>query len=63
MDRMTTRSEENIGDNFKAKQTHNGKSRCLTDEAGVSRTPNVNTGDTYYYYEMHTLTSFYVRNY
>ena len=25
------------------------------------RTPNVNTWDTYYKYEMHTLTSFYVR--
>lgn len=38
-----------------------GKSGCLTDEADVSRTANVNTGDTYYKYEMHTLTSFYVR--
>ena len=30
-----------------SKQTHSGKSGCSTDEAGVSRTPNVNTGDTY----------------
>ena len=44
-----------------SKQTHSGKIGCLKDEAGVSRTPNVNTGDTYYNYEMHTLTSLYVR--
>ena len=31
-----------------SKQTHSGKSGCLTDEAGVSRTPNENTGATYY---------------
>ena len=43
------------------KQIHSGKSgRRLTDEADVSQTPNVNTGDTYNY-EMQTLTSFYVR--
>ena len=40
-----------------SKQMHSGKSGCLKDEAYVSRTPNVNTGDTYYNYEMHTLTS------
>ena len=44
-----------------SKQTHSGKSGCLTDETGLSRTPNVNTEDTYYNYDMHTLTSFYVR--
>ena len=38
-----------------------GKSRCLTDEADVSRTPNVNTADTYYDYKMRTFTFFYVR--
>ena len=43
-----------------SKLTHSGKSGCLTEEAGVSRTHNVNTGDTYNY-EMHTLKSFYVR--
>ena len=43
-----------------SKQTHSGKSGCLTDETGLSRTPNVNTEDTYHKYEMHTLTSFYV---
>ena len=31
------------------------------DEAYVSHTHNDNTGDIYYYYEMHTFTSFYVR--
>ena len=44
-----------------SKQTHSGKSGCLTDEADVSRMPIVNTGDTYHNYEMHTLTSFYVQ--
>ena len=44
-----------------SKQIHSGKSGRLTDEADVSHTPNVNTGDTYYNYEMRTLTSFYVR--
>ena len=33
-----------------SKQTYNGKSRCWTDEADVSHTPNVNTVDTYYNY-------------
>ena len=40
-----------------SKQMHSGKSGCLKDEADLSRTPNVNTGDKYYDYEMHTLTS------
>ena len=40
---------------------HSGKSECLTDKADVSCTSKVNTGDTYYNYEMHALTSFYVR--
>ena len=44
-----------------SKQTYRGKSECLTDEADLSCTPYVNTGDTYYNYEMHTLTFFYVR--
>ena len=44
-----------------SKQTCSGKSECLTDEADVSCTSKVNTGDTYYNYEIHALTSFYVR--
>ena len=45
-----------------SKQTHSGKIGCLTDEADVSRTPNVNRGyDTYYNFEMHFFPSFYVR--
>ena len=38
-----------------------GKIGCLTDEADVSSTPDVNTGDTFYNYEIHTFTIFYVR--
>ena len=46
-----------------SKQMHSGKSECFTDETSVhvSCMPNVNIGDTYYNYEMHSLTSFYVR--
>ena len=43
------------------KQTHSGKRRCKKDEADALRTPNVNTGNTYCNYEMHTLTFFYIR--
>ena len=43
-----------------SKQIHSGKSGRLTDEADVSHTPNVNTGDTYNY-EMQTLTSLHAR--
>ena len=37
------------------------KSWYWTDETDASRTPNVNTGDTYYNYEIHRLISFSVR--
>ena len=40
-----------------------GKSGCLTDEASVSRTPNLNTGDTYHNYKIHTLTFVSATNY
>ena len=43
-----------------SKQMHSGKSGCLTDEAYVSRTPNIHTGDSYHDYEMHMFTSSYV---
>ena len=44
-----------------SKQKDSGKIGCLTDEAEASRAPDVNTGDTFYNYEMHTFTTFYVR--
>ena len=44
-----------------SKQMHSGKSECFMDETSVSRMPNGNTGDTYYNYEMHSPSSFYVR--
>ena len=45
-----------------SKQVRSGKSGCRTDKMMYTLcSPNVNTGDTYYNYEMHSLTSFYVR--
>ena len=40
-----------------SRQTDSGKIRCLTYEVDVSRMLNVNTGDTYLNYKMHTFTT------
>ena len=40
--------------------TPKGLSETISKQRDAERTPNVNTGDTYYNYEMHELTPFSV---
>ena len=51
--KMTNQKGLSVINNLK--QTQSRKSRCWTDEMYVSRSPNVNTGYTYYNYKIHTL--------